>query len=112
MQQRVAVALGMAFSWVAAPVLAAPAAMIPAEMAAEPRVPASRPDNDTCNLAPARRFVGTVLTSQVQADLSRAISHNRVRVIRPGAVITQDLRSDRVNLIIDETGKVMTIRCG
>jgi Peptidase inhibitor I78 family len=60
----------------------------------------------------ARRFTGVVYKAQVRENLARAIHHNRIRLIRPGSVITQDLRPDRMNLILDDAGKIMTIRCG
>lgn len=44
--------------------------------------------------------------------LARTVGHDRMRVIRPGAVITQDLRGDRLNLIVDDKGKLLTARCG
>ncbi|HQS95313.1 I78 family peptidase inhibitor [Novosphingobium sp. 17-62-19] len=67
---------------------------------------------DTCNMRQAKRFTGIVYKRQVHEDLARAILHNRIRLIRPGSVITQDMRPDRINLILDDAGKIMTIRCG
>lgn len=67
---------------------------------------------DTCGQRAALRLVGTVMTPQSRTTLTRDIGHDRIRVIRPGAVITQDLRNDRLNLIVDESGRLMTARCG
>jgi len=67
---------------------------------------------DTCNMRQARRFTGVVYNAKVREDLARAILHHRIRLIRPGSVITQDLRPDRINLILNDAGKIMTIRCG
>lgn len=89
-------------------------------MAPRPGVPNARgsipaPDqtgSDTCGQRAALRLVGTVFTPQARSGLARAVGHDRMRVIRPGSVITQDLRNDRLNLIVDETGILLTARCG
>lgn len=87
-----------------------------ADLARPPASPAATATatvaRDTCNMRQARRFTGVVYNAQVGEDLARAILHHRIRLIRPGSVITQDLRPDRINLILDDSGKVMTIRCG
>lgn len=67
---------------------------------------------DPCGQRMALRLAGTILTPQARAGLTREVGHDRFRVIRPGGVITQDLRNDRLNLIIDENGKLLTARCG
>lgn len=67
---------------------------------------------DTCGQRAALRLVGTLFTPQARTMLARTVGHDRMRVIRPGAVITQDLRGDRLNLIVDDKGKLLTARCG
>lgn len=78
--------------------------------------PAPAPGNliphDTCGQNAARRFVGLIITNRVRSDIERAAAHDRLRVIRPGAIITHDLRSDRLNLIVDEAGHLLAARCG
>ncbi|WP_246465496.1 I78 family peptidase inhibitor [Novosphingobium jiangmenense] len=84
-------------------------------MASRPAAPPARaepPSQDTCGQGPAKRLLGTVVTPQARTTLVRAVGHDRIRVIRPGSIITQDLRSDRLNLIVDDSGRLLTARCG
>lgn len=67
---------------------------------------------DTCGLRMAARYSGTSATPKVREALVASVAHNRVRWIRPGTAITQDYRPDRLNIILDEDGRVMTMRCG
>lgn len=70
------------------------------------------PGPDACGQRVAMRLVGKMVTPQSRTELSRSVGHDRIRVVRPGAVITQELRNDRLNLIVDETGRLLTARCG
>ncbi|MGV3510657.1 MAG: I78 family peptidase inhibitor [Novosphingobium sp.] len=84
-------------------------------MASRPTAPVVRSSAipaDTCGQQAAQRLVGSVFTPQSRTALSKAVGHDRIRVIRPGSVITQDLRTDRLNLIVDESGRLLTARCG
>jgi hypothetical protein len=85
------------------------------EMASRPVVPSRQPDPagaDTCGQLAARRHLGSELTPQLRALIVRTIGHDRIRIVRPGAVLTQDLRADRLNLITDDAGKLLATRCG
>lgn len=86
-----------------------------AEMAARHRPPVAEPDAtaaDSCGQRAAQRLAGKPFTPQARAALVRVIGHDRIRVIRPGAIITQDRRDDRLNLIVDDRGNLLTARCG
>lgn len=104
-----------AISLIAVPALAATEEMTPRPTAQNSRVGRSAPDMagpDSCGQRDALRLVGTMVTPQSRIGLSRSVGHDRIRVIRPGTVITQELRNDRLNLIVDETGRLLTARCG
>jgi len=104
-----------AISLIAVPGLAATDEMTSRPTAQSSRVGRSAPDmasQDSCGQRDALRLAGTILTPQSRNGLSRSIGHDRIRVVRPGAVITQELRNDRLNLIVDETGRLLTARCG
>jgi hypothetical protein len=111
MRKEVAIAVSAALSLLSTPLLAGPATDL-ARPPLEPTGPKATVENDTCNLRQARRFVGTRITAKVQDEIAQAIRHHRIRLIRPGAVITQDRRADRINLILDDQSKLTTIRCG
>ena len=43
----------------------------------------------------------------------RSETHSKgVRVIRPGMAVTMDYREDRVNIDVDDKGRVVNVRCG
>lgn len=65
-----------------------------------------------CNLPQAKRFIGMLLTPKLREELADAINHDRIRMVRPGTIITQDYNPERINLIADDAGMIMTIRCG
>lgn len=69
-------------------------------------------ESSTCGLEQARRLIGTQLTAARHEYLARSMGHNRIRVIRPGAVINTNHDPSRLNLILDDVGTLMTIRCG
>ncbi|NLR38296.1 hypothetical protein HGI46_04000 [Novosphingobium sp. ERW19] len=56
--------------------------------------------------------MGLVVTPQARTELQKSIRHDRMRIVRPGAVITQDVRPDRLNLIVDDSGRLVAARCG
>lgn len=94
-----------------------PAAMVAGgkEMASRPVQPVNRNDGaqlDTCGQQAAQRLMGLLVTPQVRTELQKSIRHDRMRIVRPGAVITQDVRPDRLNLIVDDSGRLVAARCG
>lgn len=58
------------------------------------------------------RYVGAVSATSIRASVGTAVGHDRIRWIKPGTAVTQDYRPDRLNIILDDAGRVMTMRCG
>lgn len=81
------------------------AASMPAP-AAKPPVP------DTCRLALTARFVGARAVSEVRRTVRQIARHHPVRWIAPGQAITLDINPRRLNVILDETGRIAAMRCG
>lgn len=77
---------------------------------AAPKPSARSPDACTAHLV--SRFIGATATPTVRTAIEKATGHNRIRWIRPGTAVTQDFRQDRLNVILDETEQIMTMRCG
>lgn len=75
-----------------------------------PVIPAK--DADTCRAQVVSRYVGAVVVTPLRFAVVTAAGHDRIRWIKPGAVVTQDYRPDRLNVILDDTGRIMTVRCG
>lgn len=67
---------------------------------------------DTCGIRAAGEAIGRKDTPALRAEVTRNVGHARVRWLPPGTVVTQDLRSDRLNVDIDAGGVVVRARCG
>lgn len=72
-----------------------------------PVSPGGTSSDDPCSANKFSHLVGTEgehLTSNMFPAGSR--------VLRPGMVMTMDYRGDRLNIVIDESGKVDRVYCG
>ena len=74
---------------------------------ASPGGSAARSADDPCG---AVKFGNLVGTSADKVDESRFPAGTRV--LRPGMVMTMDYRGDRLNVVIDDSGKVNRVHCG
>lgn len=64
-----------------------------------------------CDAGPAEAFKGQ--SGDAVAEQARhAAGAATVRVIRPGQAVTMDYRADRLNVELDDAGKVVAVRCG
>lgn len=83
---------------------------------AEDEAASAAPDGgtatDPCGATLALRLMGTPDTPALRERLKRALGHDRIRFIHPGDVVTQDLRPDRLNVMIGDDGRIGTARCG
>ncbi|MBF9035967.1 hypothetical protein HKCCE2091_17095 [Rhodobacterales bacterium HKCCE2091] len=70
------------------------------------------PDPEMLETCGADVFQGLVGQSGQIADLLTFPEDRMVRVIRPGTIITMDLRADRINFEIDEDDVIFRVRCG
>lgn len=75
-------------------------------------IPAPPAQADHCNAAAAGDAIGRKDTPALRAEVTRKVGHARIRWLPPGTVVTQDQRSDRLNVDIDEGGVVVRARCG
>lgn len=64
-----------------------------------------------CDAAPAMHLVGRERSEAVRAEALRLSGAKTLRWIAPDAVITMDLRSDRINIDLDSKGRVTGLRC-
>jgi Peptidase inhibitor I78 family len=65
-----------------------------------------------CDAAAAQRYVGQKADSTVVQAAMTASKARQVRVIEPDMMVTMDFRSDRLNIRLDDTGKIVAITCG
>lgn len=63
--------------------------------------------NDPCGAAQFSRLVGTA-----GDKVNESMFPQGSRVLRPGMVMTMDYRGDRLNVVIDDDGKVDRVYCG
>jgi hypothetical protein len=73
----------------------------------EPRLPEPR-----CRAAGAAAELGKTADEKVVDDARYAAGAMRTRVIRPGQVVTMELDPQRLNIEVDETGRIRRLRCG
>jgi hypothetical protein len=91
-----------------APVQAAPS---PATPATQPEPPASEDVVMTCKAEKGQWAIGKIADEALVAKVMADTGSERVRVIKPGMMVTMDFREDRVNLDVDADNRVMSVRC-
>jgi hypothetical protein len=72
-----------------------------------PRMPEPR-----CRAAGAESELGKTVDDKVADDARYAAGAMRTRVIRPGQAVTMDADPQRLNIEVDETGRIRRLRCG
>lgn len=84
--------------------------------AASPAVPETPPMPPTevaaCDAAKAQAFVGRKADEGTVQAAMAASGARGVRVLRPGVMVTQDYRGDRLNLQLDGKGLIASATCG
>lgn len=72
-----------------------------------PRMPEPR-----CRAAGAEAELGKTADEKIVDDARYAAGAMRTRVIRPGQPVTMDADPQRLNIEVDETGRIRRLRCG
>lgn len=70
------------------------------------------PVGGQCNAAPAQSFVGKDSTASVIEAARVQSGAHMARVLHPGQVITKEYNAQRLNLLVDDNGRITAIRCG
>ncbi|NYT63823.1 hypothetical protein H0A66_16015 [Alcaligenaceae bacterium] len=65
------------------------------------------PTASSCGISFYKRLIGTSAR-----DIDLAVMPPRTRIIRPGALVTQDYWLDRLNVHVDRKGLITELRCG
>jgi hypothetical protein len=65
-----------------------------------------------CRAAGAQAQLGETADDKVVEDARWAAGAMRTRVIRPGQAVTMDADPQRLNIEVDETGRIRRLRCG
>ncbi len=77
-----------------------------------PEDPASGQAAGTCNAEAARSFIGRMPDEATRRATQRASGAAVVRVIPHDGMATLDFREDRLNLRLDEAGRIASVDCG
>jgi hypothetical protein len=83
----------------------------PAEPAQE-QFPAVGETGYACDAARAQPLVGREATGEVGAEALRLSGARTVRWIPLGNAVTMDYREDRLNIDLDDAGRITGLRCG
>jgi hypothetical protein len=75
--------------------------------------PAPAPPSVTgCQPEPAQFALGQLATPSLVQEAQRRAGAARVRVLRPGQVVTMEFDGTRLNLDVDAGNRVLRARCG
>lgn len=93
-----------------------PRATIPPATVGEPQAsasPASDLGDDPCGAAKVAPWIGKEATIPVRSEVARVAGAASDRWIYPDSVVTQDLRMDRLNVVMEKgTNRIVEARCG
>lgn len=68
---------------------------------------------DNCDANAGQDLVGEDGTDEAVVERARsAAGAETVRVLRPGQPATMDFRGDRLNVLVDEDGRIAELHCG
>lgn len=73
-------------------------------------VPVRNPGS--CDASKAQALIGKARSKELGADALRLAGARALRWIAPGTMVTMDYREDRLNLHVDERGRVTKVACG
>lgn len=70
------------------------------------------PKGGTCNAAPAQGAKGKQPTASTVEQARVASGAAMARVLRDNQPVTMEFNAERLNLVMDASGKITTVRCG
>ncbi|ROZ76708.1 I78 family peptidase inhibitor [Ramlibacter sp. WS9] len=82
----------------------------PPQVPAAPRPPVIAPNE--CNDAAAQFAVGKIADAKLAEEARVRASALRVRMVRPGQMVTMEFDASRLTIEVDAGGKVASVRCG
>jgi hypothetical protein len=74
--------------------------------------PAPAPVATRCNAVPAQFAVGRNIDAAVESDARARAGARTSRVLRPNQVVTMEFNAERLNLTVDDAGRVTRVSCG
>lgn len=92
---------------IGSPVLVILIGCAPPSPSREPSLPEAR-----CRAAGAQAELGKTVDEETADNARAGAGALRSRVIRPGQAVTQELDPQRLNIEVDDTGRIRRLRCG
>ena len=74
--------------------------------------PGSAPAATRCNAAPAQFAVGRTIDAALESDARARAGARLSRVLKPNQVVTMEFNAERLNLNVDDAGRVTRVSCG
>lgn len=75
--------------------------------------PVDPADPSTCNAPAAQPFIGREADQAARSELAAAVAPiTTIRWVAPGDATTEDLRPERLNVILDLEGAIAAVHCG
>lgn len=96
--------------------LAALLPLVLSACASAPGTPAAEqapaPSAGRCNAAPAQFAVGRNANAVLENEARTRAGARTARVLRPNQLVTMEFNAERLNLTVDESGRVTRVSCG
>ncbi|MCW1381768.1 I78 family peptidase inhibitor [Novosphingobium sp. KCTC 2891] len=68
--------------------------------------------DDLCGAVRTAALIRHEYSPALHNRVRQLAGHEQIRWIRPGNAITSDVVADRLNVILDDSGRVAALRCG
>jgi hypothetical protein len=65
-----------------------------------------------CNAAPAQFAVGRNADTALENETRTRAGAKTVRVLKPNQIVTMEFNAERLNLSVDDAGRVTRVNCG
>ena len=72
----------------------------------------SEPVSGRCNAAPAQFAMGRTVDAALENEARTRAGAKTVRTLRPNQVVTMEFNAERLNLTVDDAGRVTRVNCG
>ena len=70
------------------------------------------PVSSRCNAAPAQFAIGRNVDAALENEARTRAGAKTVRTLRPNQVVTMEFNAERLNLTVDDAGRVTRVSCG
>ena len=76
------------------------------------QAPDSASMSTRCNAAPAQFAMGRNVDAALENEARTRAGAKTVRTLRPNQVVTMEFNAERLNLTVDDAGRVTRVSCG